>query len=121
MKKLEVMKEARNLKKIAKLGAVPMKDFEALKQDVQLQRVGFLALAGIEVIRLAKPKKGISKKDIDNIAEAVLDKIIDSTDGSEEYVEEVAPKKAKTSEKPETSEKVEEPEKPDPVTKSEEE
>ena len=37
------------------------------------------------------------------------------------YVEEVAPKKAKTSEKPETSEKVEEPEKPDPVTKSEEE
>lgn len=121
MKKLDTLKAARNLKKLEKLGGVPMKDFEALKQDVQLQRVGFLALAGIEVIRLAKPKKGISKKDIDNIAEAVLDKIIDSTDGSEEYVEEVAPKKTKTSEKPETSEKVEEPEKPDPITKSEEE
>ena len=43
MKKLEIMREARNLKKITKLGAVPMKDFEALKQDVQLQRVGVLA------------------------------------------------------------------------------
>ena len=74
MKKLEVMREARNLKKIAKLGAVPMKDFEALKQDVQLQRVGFLALAGIEVIRLAKPKKGISKKDIDKIADGLKKK-----------------------------------------------
>lgn len=100
MKKLEIMKEARNLKKIAKLGAVPMKDFEALKQDVQMQRIGFLALAGIEVIRLAKPKKGISNKDIDKIAEAVLDKIIDSTDGSEKF---------------------EEVEKPDPVTEPEEE
>ena len=121
MKKREVMKEARNLKKIAKLGAVPMKDFKALKQDVQMQRIGFLALAGIEVIRLAKPKKGISKKDIDNIAEAVLDKIIDSTDGSEEYVEEVTPKKANASEKPVSSEKFDDTEKLDPVKEPEEE
>ena len=99
-----------------------MKDFENLKQDVQMQRIGFLALAGIEVIRIAKPKKGISKKDIDKIAEAVLDKIIDSTDGSEEeYAEEVAPKKTKASEKPVSSEKFEEVENPDSIKEPEEE
>ena len=90
MKKLEVMREARNLKKIAKLGAVPMKDVEALKQDVQLQRGGFLALAGLEIIRIAKPKKGLKDKDVDRIAEAVMNKIMDTSDGSEEYYEEVS-------------------------------
>ena len=111
MKKLEVMREARNLKKIAKLGAVPMKDFEALKQDVQLQRVGFLALAGLEIIRIAKPKKGLKDKDVDRIAEAVMNKIIDTSDVSEEYYEEVAHKEPAPKGTPvETPTKPEEPE-----------
>lgn len=75
MKKLEAIKEARKLKKLEKLGAVSVKDFEALKQDVTLQRYGFLALAGIEIIRLAMPKKksSLSQQDIDAIAERVVD------------------------------------------------
>ena len=90
MKKLDAVKAARNLKKLEKLGGVPMKDFETLKQDVQLQRIGFLALAGLEIIRIAKPKKGLKDKDVDRIAEAVMNKIIDTSDDSEEYYEEVS-------------------------------
>lgn len=75
MNKFEVIREAHNLKKIARLGAVPMADFEALKKDVQIQRVGFLALAGLQVIQIVKPKKAIkaeiSEDDIDKIAGAI--------------------------------------------------
>ena len=45
MKKLEAIKEARKLKKLEKLGAVSIKEFESLQQDVKLQRYGFLAIA----------------------------------------------------------------------------
>ena len=72
MKKLE----ARKLKKLEKLGAVSIKDFEELKKDVTLQRYGFIAIAGIEVIRLAMPKKKtLTQDDIDAIAERVVDNI----------------------------------------------
>ena len=76
MKKLEAIKEARKLKKLKKIGAVSIKDFEALKKDVTLQRYGFIAIAGIEVIRLAMPKKKTLTQDyIDAIAERVVDNI----------------------------------------------
>lgn len=77
MKKIKEIKELQRSKKLNKLGAVSVKDFESLKQDVMLQKYGFLLLAGIEVIRLASPKKksSLTQDDIDAIAERVVDNI----------------------------------------------
>ena len=76
MKKIEAIREAKRIKKIEKLGAVSMKEFESLQQDVKLQRYGFLAIAALEAVRLAIPKKkGLSQADIDAIASKVTDVI----------------------------------------------
>ena len=76
MKKLEAIKEARKVKKLEKLGAVSMKEFESLQQDVKLQKYGFLVIAALEAVRLAMPKKkGLSQADIDAIASKVTDVI----------------------------------------------
>ena len=76
MKKLEAIKEARKLKKLEKLGAVSIKDFESLQQDVKLQKYGFLVIAALEAVRLAMPKKkGLSQADINAIASKVTDVI----------------------------------------------
>ena len=84
MKKLEAIKEARKLKKLKKLGAVSVKDFESLKQDVMLQRYGFIAIAGIEVIRLAMPKKKtLTQQDVDNIANKVVENICKDSESEE--------------------------------------
>ena len=72
MKKIEAIREAKRIKKIEKLGAVSMKEFESLQQDVKLQRYGFLAIAALEAVRLAIPKKKrLSQEDIDLIAAKV--------------------------------------------------
>lgn len=76
MKKLEAIKEARKVKKLEKLGAVSIKEFESLQQDVKLQKYGFLVIAALEAVRLAMPKKkGLSQADIDAIASKVTDVI----------------------------------------------
>lgn len=93
MKKLEAIKEARKVKKIQKLGAVSIKDFEALKQDVTLQRYGFIAIAGIEVIRLAMPKKKtLTQEDVDNIANKVVENICKDSESEEIPKNEDTPK-----------------------------
>ena len=94
MKKLEAIKEARKLKKLEKLGAVSIKDFEELKKDVTLQRYGFIAIAGIEVIRLAMPKKksSLTQDDIDAIAERVVDNICKDSESEEIPKNEDTPK-----------------------------
>ena len=76
MKKIEAIREAKRIKKIEKIGAVSMKEFESLQQDVKLQRYGFFAIAALEAVRLAIPKKkGLSQADIDAIASKVTDVI----------------------------------------------
>ena len=87
MKKIEAIREAKRIKKIEKIGAVSMKEFESLQQDVKLQRYGFLAIAALEAVRLAIPKKkGLSQADIDAIASKVTDVICKDTpeDGGSE-------------------------------------
>ena len=74
-------KEARQLKHLQKIGAVPVKEFEALKADVKAQRCGFIAIAAIEGIRMVKGKidskknpapKPLSEEDVKAIASSML-------------------------------------------------
>ena len=74
-------KEARQLKHLQKIGAVPVKEFEALKADVSAQRCGFIAIAAIEGIRMVKGKidskknpapKPLSEDDVKAIASSLL-------------------------------------------------
>ena len=74
-------KEARQLKHLQKIGAVPVKEFEALKADVKAQRCGFIAIAAIEGIRMVKGKidskknpapKPLSEDDVKAIASSLL-------------------------------------------------
>ena len=74
-------KEARQLKHLQKIGAVPVKEFEALKADVKAQRCGFIAIAAIEGIRMVKGKidskknpapKPLSEEDVKAIASSLL-------------------------------------------------
>ena len=74
-------KEARQLKHLQKIGAVPVKEFEALKADVSAQRCGFIAIAAIEGIRMIKGKidskknpapKPLSEEDVKAIASSLL-------------------------------------------------
>ena len=74
-------KEARQLKHLQKIGAVPVKEFEALKADVKAQRCGFIAIAAIEGIRMVKDKidskknpapKPLSEDDVKAIASSLL-------------------------------------------------
>ena len=84
MKKIKEIKELQRSKKLNKLGAVSVKDFESLKQDVMLQRYGFIAIAGIEVIRLAMPKKKtLTQQDVDNIANKVVENICKDSESEE--------------------------------------
>lgn len=82
-------KEARQIKHLQKIGAVPVKEFEALKSDVKAQRCGFIAIAAIEGFRMVKDKinskntvqvpvvteKELSKNEVDAIAEALFNKM----------------------------------------------
>ena len=74
-------KEARQLKHLQKIGAVPVKEFEVLKADVKAQRCGFIAIAAIEGIRMVKGKidskknpapKPLSEDDVKAIASSLL-------------------------------------------------
>lgn len=92
-------KEARQMRKLQKLGAVSLKDFESLKSNVEIQKYGFAAIAAIEGIRLVKSltKKPVeceaetiqpiqysmSEKDIDAVAAALLDKMNIIVDNAE--------------------------------------
>lgn len=61
-------KEARQFRKIQKLGAVSARDFENLSKTVQLQKYGFLAIGGIEVFRIITEGRN-NKKMMKQLAE----------------------------------------------------
>ena len=92
-------KEARQLKHLQKIGAVPVKEFEALKADVKAQRCGFIAIAAIEGIRIVKGKidskknpvpKPLSEDDVKAIASSLLSEMNAIAYSEEESDEESA-------------------------------
>lgn len=92
-------KEARQLKHLQKIGAVPVKEFEALKADVKAQRCGFIAIAAIEGIRMVKGKidskknpapKPLSEDDVKAIASSLLSEMNAIAYSEEEIDEETA-------------------------------
>ena len=92
-------KEARQLKHLQKIGAVPVKEFEALKADVKAQRCGFIAIAAIEGIRMVKDKidskknpapKPLSEDDVKAIASSLLSEMNAIAYSEEESDEETA-------------------------------
>ena len=92
-------KEARQLKHLQKIGAVPVKEFEALKADVKAQRCGFIAIAAIEGIRMVKGKidskkdpvpKPLSEDDVKAIASSLLSEMNAIAYSEEESDEESA-------------------------------
>ena len=92
-------KEARQLKHLQKIGAVPVKEFEALKADVRAQRCGFIAIAAIEGIRMVKGKidskknpapKPLSEDDVKAIASSLLSEMNAIAYSEEESDEETA-------------------------------
>ena len=92
-------KEARQLKHLQKIGAVPVKEFEALKADVKAQRCGFIAIAAIEGIRMVKGKidskknpapKTLSEDDVKAIASSLLSEMNAIAYSEEESDEETA-------------------------------
>ena len=92
-------KEARQLKHLQKIGAVPVKEFEALKADVSAQRCGFIAIAAIEGIRMIKGKidskknpapKPLSEDDVKAIASSLLSEMNAIAYSEEESDEETA-------------------------------
>ena len=92
-------KEARQLKHLQKIGAVPVKEFEALKADVSAQRCGFIAIAAIEGIRMIKGKidskknpapKPLSEEDVKAIASSLLSEMNAIAYSEEESDEETA-------------------------------
>ena len=92
-------KEARQLKHLQKIGAVPVKEFEALKADVKAQRCGFIAIAAIEGIRMVKGKidskknpapKPLSEDDVKAIASSLLAEMNAIAYSEEESDEETA-------------------------------
>ena len=92
-------KEARQLKQLQKIGAVPVKEFEALKADVKAQRCGFIAIAAIEGIRMVKGKidskknpapKPLSEDDVKAIASSLLSEMNAIAYSEEESDEETA-------------------------------
>ena len=92
-------KEARQLKHLQKIGAVPVKEFEALKADVKAQRCGFIAIAAIEGIRMVKCKidskknpapKPLSEDDVKAIASSLLSEMNAIAYSEEESDEETA-------------------------------
>lgn len=92
-------KEARQLKHLQKIGAVPVKEFEALKADVKAQRCGFIAIAAIEGIRMVKGKidskknpapKPLSEDNVKAIASSLLSEMNAIAYSEEESDEETA-------------------------------
>lgn len=92
-------KEARQLKHLQKIGAVPVKEFEALKADVKAQRCGFIVIAAIEGIRMVKGKidskknpapKPLSEDDVKAIASSLLSEMNAIAYSEEESDEETA-------------------------------
>ena len=92
-------KEARQLKHLQKIGAVPVKEFEALKADVKAQCCGFIAIAAIEGIRMVKGKidskknpapKPLSEDDVKAIASSLLSEMNAIAYSEEESDEETA-------------------------------
>ena len=92
-------KEARQLKHLQKIGAVPVKEFESLKADVKAQRCGFIAIAAIEGIRMVKGKidskknpapKPLSEDDVKAIASSLLSEMNAIAYSEEESDEETA-------------------------------
>ena len=92
-------KEERQLKHLQKIGAVPVKEFEALKADVKAQRCGFIAIAAIEGIRMVKGKidskknpapKPLSEDDVKAIASSLLSEMNAIAYSEEESDEETA-------------------------------
>lgn len=76
-------KEARQLRKLERLGAVPVRDFENLQKAVKAQKIGFLAIAAVEGARIIseRHKKVVlsdedTKDIVDNVVESVFDRIM---------------------------------------------
>ena len=106
-------KEARQLKHLQKIGAVPVKEFEALKADVSAQRCGFIAIAAIEGIRMVKGKidskknpapKPLSEDDVKAIASSLLSEMNAIAYSEEENDEETTDDQEPVSEPDDTEE-----------------
>ena len=76
-------KEARQLRKLERLGAVPVRDFENLQKAVKAQKIGFLAIAAVEGARIIseRHKKVVlsdedTKDIVNNVVESVFDRIM---------------------------------------------
>lgn len=84
-------KEARQLRKLEKLGAVPVRDFENLQRAVKAQKIGFLAIAAVEGVRILseRHKKVVlsdedTKEIADNVVESVLGHFMSSATQQDE-------------------------------------
>lgn len=74
-------KEARQLRKLEKLGAVPVRDFENLQKAVKAQKIGFLAIAAVEGARIISErhkKVVLSDEDINEIADTIAGSVLGS-------------------------------------------
>ena len=74
-------KEARQLRKLEKLGAVPVRDFENLQKAVKAQKIGFLAIAAVEGARIISErhkKVVLSDDDINEIADTIAGSVLGS-------------------------------------------
>lgn len=72
-------KEARQLRKLEKLGAVPVRDFENLQKSVKAQKIGFLAIAAVEGARIISErhkKVVLSEEDTKEIADTVVESVL---------------------------------------------
>lgn len=72
-------KEARQLRKLERLGAVPVRDFENLQKAVKAQKIGFLAIAAVEGARIISErhkKVVLSEEDTKDIADTVVESVL---------------------------------------------
>ena len=72
-------KEARQLRKLERLGAVPVRDFENLQKAVKAQKIGFLAIAAVEGARIISErhkKVVLSEEDTKEIADTVVESVL---------------------------------------------
>lgn len=73
-------KEARQLRKLERLGAVPVRDFENLQKAVKAQKIGFLAIAAVEGARIISErhkKVVLSEEDTKEIADTVVESVLE--------------------------------------------
>lgn len=72
-------KEVRQLRKLERLGAVPVRDFENLQKAVKAQKIGFLAIAAVEGVRIISErhkKVVLSEEDTKDIADTVVESVL---------------------------------------------